>query len=230
MTNLFCGVLISQHEFLITVGCVPFVGQLCVFAVRRLGKSLSFTSMKFMQDFINVSYSIKMVKRREKSLKNRVEILKHCYPLLATGSWDATSVADLEKAITQTKGAIVYYFKNKHNLFHSIMDELFFPVFEMSEKVWEKLSRCSITKFHQRYKTPFERVRDDLAENYGIDNSSRALFNIFIQGSKHYEGFSTKINDSMKLEEEYKEKKITAILEDRFDLSPFLCKLRRKKS
>ena len=38
MTNLFCGVLISQHEFLITVGCVPFVGQLCVFAVRRLGE------------------------------------------------------------------------------------------------------------------------------------------------------------------------------------------------
>lgn len=46
-------------------------------------------------------------------------------------------------------------------------------------------------------------TRDELAENYGIDNSSWALFNIFIQGSKHYEGFSTKINDSMKLEQEH---------------------------
>lgn len=147
-----------------------------------------------------------MVKLREKSLKNRVQILKECYPLLATGSWDAISVLELEKAITQTKGAIAYHFKNKHNLFHCIMDELFFPVFEMSEKVWEKLGRCTISKFHQSYKTPFERVRDDLAENYGIDNASRALFNIFIQGSKHYEGFSTKINDSMKLEQEHMSK------------------------
>lgn len=144
-----------------------------------------------------------MVKRSEKSLKNRAEILKQCYPLLATGSWDAISVLELEKAITQTKGAIAYHYKNKHNLFHCILDELFFPVFEMSEKAWEKLSKCTISKFHQKYKTPFERVRDDLQQNYGIDNPSQALFNIFIQGSKHYEGFSTKINDSMKLEQEY---------------------------
>lgn len=77
--------------------------------------------------------------------------------------------------------SITYDHKNKHNLFHCILDELFFPEFEMSENVWEKLNRCTITKFHQRYKTPFERVRDDLAENYGIDNPSRALFNIFIR-------------------------------------------------
>lgn len=144
-----------------------------------------------------------MSKHREQSLKNRAEILRRCYPLLATGSWEAISVSDLEKAITQTKGAIAYYHKNKQTLFNNIMDELFFPVFEMSEKAWEKLSKCTISKFHQKYKTPFERVRDDLQENYGIDNPSQALFNIFIQGSKHYEGFSTKINDSIKLEQEY---------------------------
>ena len=50
-----------------------------------------------------------MSKHREQSLKNRMDILKRCYPLLATGSWDAITVADLEKAITQTKGAIIYY-------------------------------------------------------------------------------------------------------------------------
>ena len=62
MTNLFCGVLISQHEFLITVGCVPFVGAVMRVCCKEIGEiALSFTSMKFMQDFINVSYSIKMV-------------------------------------------------------------------------------------------------------------------------------------------------------------------------
>lgn len=69
-----------------------------------------------------------MSKHREQSLKNRMDILKRCYPLLATGSWDAITVADLEKAITQTKGAIIYYFKNKKTLFANVFDELFFPV------------------------------------------------------------------------------------------------------
>lgn len=44
-------------------------------------------------------------------------------------------------------------------------------------------------------------ISDDFAEKYVIDNPSRALINIYIQGSKHYGGFSTKINESMKLEE-----------------------------
>lgn len=147
-----------------------------------------------------------MSKHREQSLRNRSDILRKCYPLVATGSWDAIAISDIEKVIKQTRGAIAYYFKNKKTLFENILDELFFPVFALSDDEREKLSKATVSDFYNRYKTPFERVRDDLAENYGIDNSSRALFNIFIQGSKHYEGFSTKINDSMKLEEEYMSK------------------------
>lgn len=49
-------------------------------------------------------------------------------------------------------------------------------------------------------------ISNEPSDNYGIENPARALFNIFIQGSKHYEGFSTRVNDSMKLEEEYMSK------------------------
>lgn len=45
-----------------------------------------------------------MAKHREQSLKNRSDILRKCYPLLATGSWDAITVADLENVIMQTRG------------------------------------------------------------------------------------------------------------------------------
>lgn len=109
----------------------------------------------------------------------------------------------IEQAITRTLVKITYDYKNKHNLFHCIMDELFFPVFEMSEKAWEKLSKCTISKFHQKYKTPFERVRDDLRDNYGVENPSQAIFNLFIQGSKHYDQFTSNVGELMQLEQDF---------------------------
>lgn len=56
-------------------------------------------------------------------------------------------------------------------------------------------------------------------ENYGIDNPSRALLNIFIHGSKHYEGFSTSVNDSMKLEEEYMSKIVEGCVTTLIDIN-----------
>jgi len=144
-----------------------------------------------------------MSKHREQSLKNRAEILRRCYPLLATGSWEAISVSDLEKAITQTKGAIAYYHKNKQTLFNNIMDELFFPVFGISDDIRKALSKCTISEFNKRYKTPFERLRDDLKDNYRVQNPSQAIFNLFIQGAKHYDGFTQRINSLMKIEQDY---------------------------
>ncbi len=160
-----------------------------------------------------------MSKHREQSLRNRSDILRKCYPLVATGSWDAIAISDIEKVIKQTRGAIAYYFKNKKTLFANILDELFFPVFALSDDEREKLSKATVSDFYNRYKTPFERVRDDLVENYGIDNPSRALFNIYIQGSKHYEGFSTRVNDSMKLEEEYMSKIVEGCVTTLIDIN-----------
>lgn len=105
-----------------------------------------------------------MSKHREQSLRNRSDILRKCYPLVATGSWDAIAISDIEKVIKQTRGAIAYYFKNKKTLFENILDELFFPVFALSDDEREKLSKATVSDFYNRYKTPFERVRDDLAK------------------------------------------------------------------
>lgn len=35
--------------------------------------------------------------------QNRIDILKQCYRLMAQGTWDAISVAELEKNISQTE-------------------------------------------------------------------------------------------------------------------------------
>ena len=144
-----------------------------------------------------------MSKHREQSLKNRSDILKKCYPLVATGSWDAIAISDIEKVIKQTRGAIAYYFKNKKTLFANILDELFFPVFALSDDEREKLSKATVSDFYNKYKTPFERVRDDLRDNYGVENPSQAIFNLFIQGSKHYDKFTSCVHEIMRLEQDF---------------------------
>lgn len=144
-----------------------------------------------------------MSKHREQSLRNRSDILRKCYPLVAIGSWDAIAISDIEKVIKQTRGAIAYYFKNKKTLFANILDELFFPVFALSDDEREKLSKATVSDFYNKYKTPFERVRDDLRDNYGVENPSQAIFNLFIQGSKHYDQFTSNVGELMQLEQDF---------------------------
>ncbi len=138
-----------------------------------------------------------MKKHRPKSENNRLEILRQSYRMMVQSSWEGISVADLEKQISQTRGAIFYFNKNKEDLFHNMMDELFFPVFALSQELRDSLKNYSDSDLLGFYKTPFERVRDYLKHNHGIKNAAQAIFNLFIQGSRHYKNFTKSINDLM---------------------------------
>lgn len=110
---------------------------------------------------------------------------------MAQGTWDAISVAELEKNISQTRGAIFYFNKNKSDLFVNMIDELFFPVFGLSDDEKARLAACSASQFYATYKTPFDRVKEDLETNYNLPNAAQAVFNVIIQAQKHYIGFGT---------------------------------------
>lgn len=142
-----------------------------------------------------------MNKFRLQTKQNRIDILKQCYYLMAQDTWDAISVSKLEKNISQTRGAIFYFNKNKSDLFINMINELFFPIFVLSDGEKERLKRCSISQFHTTYKTPFERVKEDLENNYKLPNAAQAVFNIIIQAQKHYTSFNlilmTAINNEL---------------------------------
>ncbi|WP_277070559.1 hypothetical protein [Prevotella corporis] len=116
---------------------------------------------------------------------------------MAQGTWDAISVAELEKNISQTRGAIFYFNKNKKDLFLNMIDELFIPVFVLSDDEKERLSACSVSQFHATYKTPFDRLKEDLGSNYCLPNPAQAVFNIIVQAQKHYAGFSIMLMRAM---------------------------------
>lgn len=141
-----------------------------------------------------------MRKIKPQTEHNRLEILRSCYRLMATGTWDAISVSELERNISQTRGAIFYFNKNKEDLFINMIDELFLPVFKLSQSDKTNLKTCSTQTFFAMYKTPFERVYNDLRINYKLDNPSQGLFNILVQAQNHYKGFSQIISEVIKCE------------------------------
>lgn len=81
-----------------------------------------------------------------------------------------------------------------------MIDELFFPVFQLSQNQKEKYRTCSAKLFFATYRTAFERVLDDLRENYGFLNPSRNLLNIISQAQKYYPNFTQKIKASLTME------------------------------
>lgn len=138
-----------------------------------------------------------MSKPRPQTEQNRIEILKQCYRLMAQGTWDAISVTELERNISQTRGAIFYFNKNKSDLFVNMIDELFLPVFVLSEDEKERLAACSESQFYATYKTPFDRIKEDLTTNYELSNAALAVFNIIIQAQKLYPDFSAVLKAAM---------------------------------
>lgn len=123
-------------------------------------------------------------------LNSKKEILFETYRLLLTNNWESVTIEQIEKAIGKTRGAIFYFYKSKSELFESVIDYSFFSIVKFSvsekDKIW--LSGCGTLL--RNYKSPFERVRDNLVNEYKISNPSIALFNVLLQAEKLYPSFS----------------------------------------
>lgn len=62
------------------------------------------------------------------------------------------------------------------------------------------MAACSASQFYATYKTPFDRVKEDLETNYDLPNAAQAVFNVIIQAQKHYTGFNTVLKAAMENE------------------------------
>ena len=67
----------------------------------------------------------------------------------------------------------------------------------LSDEEKTRLSACSVSQFHATYKTPFDRLKEDLSYNYCLPNAAQAVFNIIVQAQKHYAGFSIMLKKAM---------------------------------
>lgn len=171
----------------------PYIGTVASYFVFSLSHSTGFTTG-------HDATVLFMRKPRVQTELNKLEILRHCYRLMATGTWDAISVAELEAGMSKTRGAIFYFNKNKSELFINMIDELFLPIFRLNEYDKKKYLQSGVELFFSIYKTPFERIADDLRINYKVDNPSQTMFNIIAQAQKLYPDFNIIIKAEVKHE------------------------------
>lgn len=156
-------------------------------SAERAVSFLQPTSTGFAYDTFSSTFV--MGKRSKKTESNRLEILRQSYRLMAIGTWDAISVAELENNIEQTRGAIFYFNKNKADLFVNMIDELFFPIFRLSPTQKDIFNSCPARIFFATYTTAFDRVCENLQHEYGFRQPAKNLLNIIIQSEKHYPNF-----------------------------------------
>lgn len=130
-------------------------------------------------------------------------ILSQTYKLLFVYNWEAITIEQIESSIGKTRGAIFYFFKNKSELFNSIILERFLSKFDSSEISCVSITNSTITGFFSYYRTPFERICTDITENYGQADPNPALLNIIVQARKLYPNFDNIIESYIEKEIQY---------------------------
>lgn len=130
-------------------------------------------------------------------------ILSQTYKLLFVYNWEAITIEQIESSIGKTRGAIFYFFKNKSELFNSIILERFLRKFDSSEISCVSITNSTITGFFNYYRTPFERICTDITENYGQVDPNPALLNIIVQARKLYPNFDNVIESYIEEEIQY---------------------------
>ncbi|MCX6277163.1 MAG: TetR/AcrR family transcriptional regulator [Bacteroidetes bacterium] len=116
----------------------------------------------------------------------REYIIDEAYKLFLTQSYEAVSISDISKAIGFTKGALYHHFKNKEELFRSVIDK-HFPLTSISFDD-ENISLKEYTE------VCIDHIHNLLKETI-ISNEEFTPVNflaLIADSFRHYEGFAKK--------------------------------------
>ena len=111
----------------------------------------------------------------EKGIATRSKLLNDAFKLFSEKSYEKVSFSELEKASHISRGAMVYYFKNKEGLFLEILKTMIFN--KSSVKSVPTAYRQSLLSFYNYFIEMIERDRQIL-NDMGIININKAMCNI----------------------------------------------------
>lgn len=121
---------------------------------------------------------------------SRDYILERAFDVFMEKGYDSASISVLQQELDMSRGAMYRYFKNKEELFISVVDEYFFRIFN---KILKSVRRDLTVK--ELIDLVYRRQRIIVAALSKI-NISRAVFlnytALMIQAAKHYPGFIEK--------------------------------------
>ena len=119
------------------------------------------------------------------------KILFGAFKLFLTKNFEKVTIADLEKALGLSRGAIFYYMKNKEELFIKVIDRYILSPHNIDIK-FATFKDSSLIEFIDFYIEGINRTIKSI-ESCGVKNLSRCYFNLIFQAIQYYPDFGTLI-------------------------------------
>lgn len=115
------------------------------------------------------------------------KILQGAFKLFLQKNYEKVTIADIERSIGMTRGAIFYHAKDKNELFIQVIDTYILKTHDAKYK-FKHNDDCSLKEFIDSY---IAGVRETMTkiESLGIKNIHRAYFSLIYQAIQYYEGF-----------------------------------------
>ncbi len=115
------------------------------------------------------------------------KILFGAFKLFLTKNFEKVTIADLEKALGLSRGAIFYYMKNKEELFIKVVDRYILSPHNIEIK-FATFKDSSLIEFIDFYIEGINRTMKSI-ESCGVKNLSRCYFNLIFQAIQYYPDF-----------------------------------------
>lgn len=120
---------------------------------------------------------------------SREYILRRAFDVFMTKGYDSTSISVLQEELGMSRGAMYRYFKNKEELFVSVIDEYLFKLFErLSQQLDEDITLSQLIKLVNRRQRLIVSVLTRAGVTQTIFLNYTALM---IQAAKYYPDFVT---------------------------------------
>ncbi len=111
-------------------------------------------------------------------------IIEESYKLFLNHSYEAVSISDISKAIGFTKGALYHHFKNKEELFKSVVDKyLYFP------DVSADFETISLSEYIQLCSAEAEKIIKRLF-SFTLVFTPINYMSMFTDAFRHYPGYA----------------------------------------
>lgn len=124
------------------------------------------------------------MKTKETTKKN---ILNKAYFLFLTRNVEKVTIADIEGAISLTRGAVYYYYKDKIELFINVVDEYFFPIFNNpNPDLYRDMPLCSFLK---TYTPPSEKFANQIITLFPDIDPCVSFYHFIVQCLQYYPNF-----------------------------------------
>jgi Transcriptional regulator len=118
-----------------------------------------------------------------------MHILKAAYQLFLSNNVEKVTISEIEKATKKIRGTIFYHFKDKQGIFEAVVNEIFFPLFEIPQDMVTNANSLPLYHFMEKYKSPEERIIDRTNEMFQIENAATYYYDFLSQAGKYYPSF-----------------------------------------